>query len=232
MWELEIGDWLAWKLVQERGHEVGVVDIEWKLDEDVLVGELGLLEVLGGELGDAVFVCSHESWGKSECAKRHSSLGGSGDIVDQADGALVDLLLVVVLVLDKAHVDEVAHVCAGVPSDVVGVHVNLAKLVDHSSLIGNVRLGAWCSCGSVRRRVVVVLVVGVGLWDIGGREGEAVCDLEEAVLVHANNGSGGGGWESRGAVLHNLHDDLFSPVSFGQVVDVLFSLQGPRPGRR
>lgn len=62
--------------------------------------------------------------------------------MDKRNRPLVQLLLVKVLVLDHVHVDEVAHVGARVPSDIVRIDVHLPQHPDHLILVGNVGLGS------------------------------------------------------------------------------------------
>ena len=126
--------------------------------------------------------------------------------MDEGDGLLV-VLLVVVLVLDEAHVDEVAHGGAGVPADIVGVDVDLLEVTDHLVLVDNVGLGAG-SGGGEGGGIGAVIAAG----DVDGGELEGVGDLDDTVVVHANDGTGGDGREAGRAVLHDLHDHLWLPT--------------------
>lgn len=191
--------------VQEGGEEVGVVDCEGELVQDVLVAEVGFLEGLGGEF--AFFVGGHEGGGEAEGAQAEGPLRGARDVVHEGDGALVELRLVKVLVLDHVEGDEVAEVGARVPAGVVGVDVDFAELADHVDLVGGVGFGARGGGGEVRGGVAVV-VVAVGLGDFGGGEGEGVGDLELGGDVHADEEAGRGGGEGLRAVLDYLHDNL------------------------
>lgn len=157
---------------------------------------------LGGEL--ALLVGSHECVGEAESSQGQVALGALAGIVDEGNGLGV-VLLVVVEVLDEVEADKVAHVGANVPADVVGVDVDLLQVSDHLVLVGNVCLLARGG-GSHQGAIVLVSVETRGL---SGGEVEGVGDLENTVLVHADQRSGGGGRERRGAVLGNLHDDLY-----------------------
>lgn len=96
-----------------------------------------------------------------------------------------------VLVLDESQGDKVAHGCAGVPSNIVGIHVDFLQVSDHFALVGNVALGARGGSGSIAR--VALVAIGRGVLD--GGEGKGVGDLQRSVLVHANEGSGRHGRE-------------------------------------
>lgn len=125
----------------------------------------------------------------------------------EGDGALVELRLVEVLVLDHVEGDEVPQVGARVPTCIVGVDVDFAELADHFNLVGGVGFGARGGGGQVRGGVAVV-VVAVGLGDFDGGEGEGVGDLELGGDVHADEEAGRSGGEGLRAVLDYLHDDL------------------------
>lgn len=211
---------LRGQLVQQRGEEVRVVDGEGQLDEDVVVAEAALLKAcgesavwfagarrsrvlwdipLGGEL--ALLVGGHELGGQAEGAQAEGTLGAAADVVDEGDGTLVHLLLVEELVLDGVEVDEVAHAGAGVPADILGVNVDLAQELDHLVLVGDIGLGA--RSGGSGALLGIMRALG---GHVDGGEGEAVGDLQRAVDVHADDGTGGGGGEGLGAVLDDLHD--------------------------
>jgi len=61
--------------VQERGEEVGVVNLDGNLDEDILVSEVGLLKTLRGEfvLPESI----HEASRKPVCLETEASLACS-----------------------------------------------------------------------------------------------------------------------------------------------------------
>lgn len=122
----------------------------------------------------------------------------------QSDCPLIQLLLVEKLVLDHVHVDKVAHVGASVPASVVGIDVDLTKHPDHLSLVSGVGLGAGGSGGRVRSGVIEVRLCG----HLDNGERERVGDLEGAVDVHTDEGTGRGGRESLGAVLDDFHHHL------------------------
>ncbi len=122
---------------------------------------------------------------------------------------LVVVALVVVLVLDEAEADEVAHGRTCVPAHVVRVHVDLLEVPNHLVLVGDVGLRT----GRRRREARWVGLVAVGARDINRREGKGICDLEDSIAVHPHKRPGGSSWEARGAVLHNLHHHLPSAVS-------------------
>lgn len=192
---------LCGQLVEERGEEVRVADGDGELDEDVRVPEAALLEAalvsihchsrcrlfssipLSCEL--ALLVGSHEGGRQPVCAQVHGALGAPADIVDERDCLLVGCILVEVLILDGLEVDKVAHAGAGVPADVVGVHVDFAQKLDHLVAVCDVLLSAGSRSSSVAGRVALAIAGG------GGRlgEGERVGDLEDAVLLHAHQAS-------------------------------------------
>lgn len=58
--------------------------------------------------------------------------------MNQSDRPLVHFFLIVVLVLDKVQVDEIAQVGACVPADIVGVNVDLTQMTNHLGLVGGV----------------------------------------------------------------------------------------------
>lgn len=146
----------------------------------------------------------HELSGEAERAQAEGTLSAAADIVNQRNCPLVQLLLVVKLVFNHVHVDEVAHVGAGVPSDVVGVNVDLADHANHLSLVGGVALGAGSSGGRVRGGVVEVRLGG----HLNNGERERVGELEGVVEVHADEASGRGGREGLVAVLDDFHHHL------------------------
>ena len=114
--------------------------------------------------------------------------------------------LVVVLILDEAEVDEVAHSRARVPTDVVGVDVDLLQMSYHVILVYDVGL---CTrgCGS---KAGGVILVAINAGDIDSGKGESVRDLEDTIVVHTNKGASSGRREGRGAVLRDLHHYLNS----------------------
>ena len=159
-----------------------------------------------GEL--ALLVSVHEVWCQAEGAQAQGALGAPADVMDEGDG-LVVLALVVILVLDETDVNKVAHGSARVPPDVVGVNVDFLKVADHVVLVDDVGLGAGGGGGQGRGVVLVGAGTTVETGEVDSREWEGVGDLEEAVLVHADEGAGGSGREAGGAVLHDFHDDLY-----------------------
>ncbi len=122
---------------------------------------------------------------------------------------LVVVALVVVLVLDEAEADEVAHGRTCVPAHIVRVHVDLLEVPDHLVLVGDVGLRT----GGRRREARWVGLVAVGARDVNRREGKGVCDLEYSIAIHPHKRPRGSSWEARGAVLHNLHHHLPYAVS-------------------
>lgn len=159
---------------------------------------------LGCEL--ALLVGGHESGGQTESPEGQVTLRALAGVVDKGDGVLVGAL-VVELVLDKVHVDKVAHGGTCVPTNVVGIDVDLLEMSDHLVLVVNVALLSGSSSGELRGIVLVVVVV-VGRGGVDGRERECVGDLEERFPLHTDNSSGRDRGESRRAVLGDLHDDL------------------------
>lgn len=161
---------------------------------------------LGCEL--ALLVGGHESGGQAESPEGQVTLRALAGVVDKGDGVLVGAL-VVELVLDEVHVDKVAHGGTCVPTNVVGIDVDLLEMSDHLVLVVNVALLSGSSSGELRGIVlVVVVVVVVGRGGVDGRERECVGDLEERFPLHTDNSSGRNRGESRRAVLGDLHDDL------------------------
>lgn len=177
------------------------MDVDGELEENVLIGEFGLLEDVRGKL--ALLVGSHERIGEFEGAETEGALGGAADVVHKSDDIAV-LALVVILVLDEAEVDEVAHGGAGVPADIVGVNVNLLEVSYHLVLVVDIGL---CARGGSGQTGSIVLV-GIGASDIDSREREGVCNFKEAVVVHADERAGRSGREVGGAVLGNFHHHL------------------------
>lgn len=163
--------------------------------------------LLGSEL--VLLERSHELGGQAEGPEAEAALGAAADIVDQGDCALVQLALVVKLVLDHVHVDEVAHVGAGVPSNAVGISVDFAQHADHLCRVSGVCLGARGGGGRVGSGVLKVRLSG----DFDDGEWESVGDLERAIDIHTDDGTGGGGREGLGAVLDDFHDHLEHPTS-------------------
>lgn len=91
------------ELVEEGGEEVGVLDGERKLGEDVAVGEVVL-----GERSEGVFaltVGGHEGRGEAVGMEGEGGGGGTGGVVDQGDRALGGLGLEEELVLDEGRVE-------------------------------------------------------------------------------------------------------------------------------
>ncbi|KUI61723.1 hypothetical protein VP1G_11265 [Cytospora mali] len=171
------------ELVHEGGEEVRVVDVDGELEKDVLVGA-----------------------GQLEGTQAQRALRAPANVVDQGDDAVV-LALVVVHVLDETQVNKVAHGGASIPANVVGIDVDLLEVPYHLVLVTDVGL---CAGGGGSQAGGVVLLVGIGAGSIGGREGEGVCDLEDAVVGHTNKRAGRSRGEGRGAVLGDLHDNLES----------------------
>lgn len=163
--------------------------------------------LLGSEL--VLLEGSHELGGQAESTEAEAALGTAADIVNEGDCALVQLALVVKLVLDHVHVDEVAHVGAGVPSNAVGISVDLAQHADHLCRVRGVCLGARSSSGRVGSGVVKVRLGG----DFDDGEWESVGDLEGAIDIHSDDRAGGSGGEGLGAVLDDFHDNLERPTS-------------------
>lgn len=156
---------------------------------------------LGCEL--ALLVGAHESRGQAESPERQVALRALASIVDEGDSVLVGALIVE-LVLDEVQVDKVAHGGACVPTNVVGVDVDLLEVSDHLILVVNVVLLSGSSSGDLRS----IVLVAIGRSGVDGRERERVGDLEKALVLHANDGSSRNRRESRRAVLGNLHDNL------------------------
>lgn len=156
---------------------------------------------LGCEL--ALLVGAHESRGQTESPEGEVALRALAGIVDEGDGVLVGAL-VVELVLDEVHVDEVAHGGACVPTNVVRINVDLLEVSDHLILVGDVLLLSGSSSGELGG----IVLVAVGSGGVDGREREGVGDFEETFTLHSNNSSGRNRRESRRAVLGNLHNNL------------------------
>lgn len=190
------------KLVQEGSEEMGVVDVDGKLEKDVLVGQLRLLQAVGSEF--ALLVGGHEDAGEFEGAEAQGALRRSADIMNQRDDIVV-FTLIVILILNEAKIDKVAHGGAGVPADVVGVDIDFFEMPDHLALVVNVGLGTR-GCGSQARSIILM---SVGTCDVDSRERESIGDFNDAVDVHAHEGAGRGGREGRGAVLGDLHHHLW-----------------------
>ncbi|KAI6757113.1 hypothetical protein HG531_002938 [Fusarium graminearum] len=131
------------------------------------------------------------------------ALGTLAGIVNEGDGVLVGAL-VVELVLDKVHIDKVAHGGTCVPTDVVGIDVDLLEVSDHLILVGNVLLLSGGSSGELRS----IALVAIGCSGVDGREREGVGDFKETFTLHSNNSSGRNRRESRRAVLGDLHNNL------------------------
>lgn len=120
-------------------------------------------------------------------AQVQGTLGTPAHVVNQRDCLLVELILVVELVLDGVQVDEVAHACARVPANVVRVHVHLPEELDHLVAVCNVLLRAGSRCGKVCG--TVVLPICLSRRDL--REGERICDFQDAILLHADQAARG-----------------------------------------
>lgn len=163
--------------------------------------------LLGSEL--VLLERSHELGGQTEGTEAEAALGAAADIVNEGDCALVQLALVVKLVLDHVHVDEVAHVGAGVPSDAVGISVDLAQHADHLCGVGSVCLGTRSGSGRVGSGVVKVRLGG----DFDDGEWEGVGDFEGAIDIHTDDRAGRSGGEGLGAVLDDFHHHLKRPTS-------------------
>lgn len=156
---------------------------------------------LGCEL--ALLVGGHKGGGETESPQCQVTLRALAGVVNDGNGGSV-ILLVVVLVLDEAQVDKVTHGGTGIPSDIVGVDVDLLEKADHVILVDHA--GLLPGSGGSNGRGIVLVRVGGRRFGYG--EGKGVCDLEEVVLIHTDNGTSSGGGEYRGAMLGNLHDDL------------------------
>ena len=127
--------------------------------------------------------------------------------MDQRNSLLIQVFLVMVLVLDEVHVDEVSQVGTGIPADIVGVDIDFAQVSDHIGLVGGAGLVARSGSGTIE--VLLLFILGLG-WQIDDREIEAVGDFEGAVDVHADEAAGGSGRETGGAVLDDFHNHLFA----------------------
>lgn len=161
---------------------------------------------LSGEL--SLLVSSNEVGCEAEGPQSKVALGALAGVVHQSDGSGV-VLLVVDLVLDEVEVHKVAHGGTDVPTNVVGVNVDLLKVPDHVVLVHCVGLLPRGSSGD--RGGVVLVRVGRGGLSAG--EGERVGHLEHAVDIQANEGAGGGRREGSRALLGDLHDHLQKIVS-------------------
>lgn len=158
----------------------------------LLAGEFVLLE------------SGHKLRGQSERSQTEGALGGAADIVHEGHSSLVQLLLVVVLVLDDVHVDEVPHVRAGIPPNVVRIDVDFSQHLDHLILVDSVRLGS-----GRRSRSILGRGIQMGLWGcLDDRERETVGQLEVALDVHADEGTGRWGRETLGAMFDDFHHHL------------------------
>lgn len=96
--------------------------------------------------------------------------------MDESDCSFVEFFLVVILVFDHVEVDKIAQIGAGVPANVVGVHIDLPEFLDHLDLVCGVCLRARGCSGQVGCRVMVMVAVCGGKVD--GWEGERVGHLE------------------------------------------------------
>jgi hypothetical protein len=101
--------------------------------------------------------------------------------VDERHGFVV-VALVVVLVLDEAEVDEVAHGGTRVPAHVVGIDVDLLQVPDHFVLIGDIGLRTRC-CRREARRIRLVAICARA---IDCRKREGICDLKYSIVIHAH----------------------------------------------
>lgn len=162
--------------------------------------------LLGSEL--VLLESRHELRRQAESAQAQASLCAAADVVHQSDRALVHLLLVKELVLDHVHVDEVAHVGASVPTNVVGVNVNLAHHTDHLSLVGGVGLRAGGSSSRVGSGIVKVRFGG----HLNDGERETVGDLQGTVDIHTDDRTGRSRREGLRAVLDDLHHHLYATL--------------------
>lgn len=210
------------ELVDERGDQVRVVDLDRQFNEDVLVSQVGLLQpvvcisrVLWGgiEKGefDALFRSelvllerSQELRRQTERLETQATLSAAADIVHKSDCPLIHFLLVKELVLDHVHVDKVTHVGTRVPADIVRIDVNFPKHADHLSLVGNIGLRTRSGGGRVRRSIVKVRLRG----QIDDGEGEAVGDFQDTSDIHTNDRASCGSRELLGAVLDDFHGHL------------------------
>lgn len=125
--------------------------------------------------------------------------------MDKRHCPLVQFLLVEVLVLDNVHVDEVAHVGARVPSDVVRIDVHLPQHPDHLILVGDIGLCSRSGRCRVGRGVVKVRF----RWHLDDGERERVGDLQDAVNIHTNDRTGRRCRKSLRGVLDDFHDHLY-----------------------
>ena len=112
-----------------------------------------------------------------------------------------------VLILDHVEVDEIAQIRAGIPADVVGVHVDLAKLFDHFHLICSINFGPRGGGCQVRRRVLVVMMI-IGRGNVNGGKRERVRDLQVGLDVHTDQKTGRGCGKGLSAMFYYFHDHL------------------------
>jgi hypothetical protein len=151
----------------------------------------------------ALLIGTHKSRRQTEGSEGQVALGTLAGIVNEGDGVLVGAL-VVKLVLDEVHVDKVAHGGTCVPTNVVGIDVDLLEVSDHLVLVGNVLLLSGSSSGELRG----IALVAIGGGGVDGREREGVGDFKKAFTLHSNNSSSRNRRESRRAVLGDLHNNL------------------------
>lgn len=204
--------------MNERGDQVGVVNFNRKFDENILVSQVGFLQPGNSQKRDFIsqmanlllgieFVLlesSHKLGRQTESPETQTSLSATADVVNKSHGPFVHRLLVKVLVLNHVQVDEIAHVGARVPTNIIRIDIDLAKHPDHLRLVDGIGLCAGSGSGRVRGGGVKVRL-GRHLDD---GEGKAVRDLDAASNIHTNNGTGDGGREGLGTVFDDLHDHL------------------------
>lgn len=89
-----------------------------------MVGNKELKTPLSGKFG--FFVGGHERRRQSKRPQAEASLRASAHIMNQGHCPLVQLLLIVILILDHVQVHEVAKIRTGIPSGVVGIHVDFS----------------------------------------------------------------------------------------------------------
>lgn len=192
---------------------------EKKQEAILLSSELVLLERI------------HELRRQTESPQAQTALRATADVVDKRNRPLVQLLLVKVLVLDHVHVDEVAHVGARVPSDIVRIDVYLPQHPDHLILVGNVGLRSRSGRCRVGRGVVKVRFRR----HLNDGEREGVGDLQSTINVHTDDRTGRGRRESLRRMLDDLHDHLCAGYQYLlRIREGIFSRAIPArpPGRR
>lgn len=98
-----------------------------------------------------------------------------------SNGTLVEILLIIVLILDRFPVDEVPEVGASIPANVIGVDVNFAELLDHFCLVRGVLFLSWSSGGWIG-----AIVVAIRRWNFDVWKWEGIGDLKSGFDVHAD----------------------------------------------